>query len=362
MPRHTTAHRLFFPAAAAHAAVVLPLSVHAMTTGSGLLPGLAGPTDHARELIFGFALATMAGYLINRIHPAKVTALLALWGGARCLALLAPAFPITGAFNTAFVLAFVAVAAPPYLKAAKKWRNRALPAILVGFAGTALAFQAGAVLPAMRPGALYTGVLLLLPLMLFMAGRMIAPAAAGHIRLHGKHLEARVQPRLEGALLTFCAVAVVASVMPGGRAPAGVALIAAGAVAVIRLLRWRLWLCLDRGDLRYLGIGYGWLAAGLLLLGSAFATGTPRPATALHALTVGALGTLSITVMARTHLLRARGDAQRLQGIGAGIAAIAAATVLRVGWPASAAALQLAALLWSAAFLALMIVLLRRPQ
>ncbi len=362
MPRHTNAHRLFFPAAAAHATAIVPLSVHAMITGRVLLPGLAGPMDHARELIFGFALATIAGYLINRIHPWKLAGLFALWGGARYLALLVPASPVTGTVNTAFAVALAAVVAPAYIKSAKKWRNRALPAILVAFSVVAIAFQAGATLPQLRLQALYSGILLLLPLMLFMAGRMIAPAAAGHIRLRGDHLEARVQPRLEGALLLLCVIAVGAAVIPGGRTAAGLALLAAGGVALARLLRWRLWLCIDRNDLRYLGVGYAWLVAGLLLLGGALTTGAFRPATALHAITVGALGTLAVTVMARTRLLRARGDAQRLRGIGVSVSALAAATVLRVGWPDTAVALQLAAILWSVAFLVLLIVLLRKPR
>ena len=60
-------------------------------------------------------------------------------------------------------------------------------------------------------------------LMPFTGGRVIAPAAAGAIERAGGHLEARVQPRIEGVLLVGMACAVVLAALPDGRATSGVA-------------------------------------------------------------------------------------------------------------------------------------------
>ncbi len=58
------AWRLFFPLAAVHAAVMVPLSLLAFYHGAPL--GLIdSPAAHGRELLFGFALAVIAGYLLG---------------------------------------------------------------------------------------------------------------------------------------------------------------------------------------------------------------------------------------------------------------------------------------------------------
>src|SRR5690606_357933 len=56
------AHNWFFPAAALYAAIVLPLSLQIMLTQPGWLPGLATGLGHGHEMLFGFALAVIAGY------------------------------------------------------------------------------------------------------------------------------------------------------------------------------------------------------------------------------------------------------------------------------------------------------------
>lgn len=136
----------------------------------------------------------------------------------------------------------------------------------------------------------------------FMGGRMIAPAAAGAFRERGLHLEARVQPRFESLLLLLLAAAVVTLLIPVTHVVPGHLMLIAGLVATIRLLRWRLWLC-PRPDLWDAGIGYGWVALGLVVFGAALLQGTGQR-TALHMVTVGGLGTLASVVMARQHYQR----------------------------------------------------------
>lgn len=83
----------------------------------------------------------------------------------------------------------------------------------------------------------------------------------------------------------------------------GMLLILCGVLAGIRLFRWQLWHCLARPDLICLGLGYGWLALGLILLGWAKLDGGSHFSTAVHAITVGALGTLATNVIVRVTLL-----------------------------------------------------------
>ncbi|MFP4138593.1 MAG: NnrS family protein [Halomonas sp.] len=62
----TPAWRLFFPLAAMHAAITVPLSLAAFYHGLPL-GLLASPAAHGRELLSGFALAVIAGYLLGRL-------------------------------------------------------------------------------------------------------------------------------------------------------------------------------------------------------------------------------------------------------------------------------------------------------
>jgi uncharacterized protein involved in response to NO len=80
------------------------------------------------------------------------------------------------------------------------------------------------------------------------------------------------------------------------------AVFAAGAAAMLRLSRWRGLQTTAEPLLLILHVGYGWLALGLLLLGADLVSGLLPPGAALHALTVGAIGTMTLAVMTRASL------------------------------------------------------------
>src|SRR5262249_20389705 len=129
--------------------------------------------------------------------------------------------------------------------------------------------------------------------------------------------------------------------------------IAAGTAAAIRLARWRGLATLREPLLCVLHVGYGWLALGLAFLRLNALMDWPGPGAPLHALTVGAIGTMTAAVMTRASL----GHSGRPLAAGRGTVAIylliTIAAVLRVAAPATAYAVYLtsfAGLAWSAAF------------
>tara|TARA_R110000803_G_scaffold203171_2_gene268606 strand:+ start:62 stop:721 length:660 start_codon:yes stop_codon:yes gene_type:complete len=140
-----------------------------------------------------------------------------------------------------------------------------------------------------------TGLLLL---MTFMAGRIIAPAVAGTLEKKGVPLEARVQPRIEGMLIVVLGCSVFLVAFPAANPITGSLLVVASGLITLRTLRWKLWLCPERPDLLVLAAGYLWLAIGTLATGIALLRGTAL-APSLHLITIGALGTLSTSVMLR---------------------------------------------------------------
>jgi len=175
-----------------------------------------------------------------------------------------------------------------------------------------------------------------------------------------------VQPRLEGSGLIALLTALVC-VLPGmtetDRVAAGA--LGLGALAtLLRILRWRPWRCIRRPDLMVLVLGHAWLGCGLILFAWTLATDQALGAR-IHALTIGALGTLTLAVMARTRLLLLHRDANAAPVVHLGALLVSAAALARMAplLPEPALTplpwLLASALLWSAAFLILFAVLVR---
>ena len=366
-PSRVPGHAVFFPAAAAYAAVVLPVSVLAML-GRVPLPALASPTAHAHEMLFGFTLAVIAGNQLGPTPRGRLALLFACWLAARAGFIAWPGAIGTALLHGAFALLLAREVVPRLFTRAKKLRNRAQPLVIAAICACSIvlsgAFIAGSA--AVQHRTAYVTVLLLALLMLFMGGRIIAPAAAGARYRQGGNLEARVQPRLEGALIVTMLGAIAATLasiaLPHALAACGALLVTAAVLAAVRAWRWQLWRIRARADLACLGLGYAWLVAGLAGLGISAVTGRGA-LEAIHAVTVGALGTLTINVMALTQARLARRDPAReaLPFAATGFVTIAAIARIAAGaMPAAAVSLlAVAATAWTAAYLLLLAFLAR---
>lgn len=361
-PRLPFANAWFFPAAALHTALLLPVSVLGLLGLIPALPGLTTPAGHAHEMLFGFALAVIAGYLLGP-QPLRLTiALLGCWVLARLGSLFWPGSWLALGATLLFAAGLAWKVLPRFVGAAKKWRNQSIAPIVGGFALLSAITASG-----LDYGLIHLlqheALLLLAGLLFFMGGRIIAPALAGHAQNQGRQPNARVQPQLEGAVLILLALALLLSPLPWPllQRLAGAILIAAGVLTAIRLLRWQPWHCRTRMDLLVLVIGYAWLVLGLLLLGlNALFPTLPATAT-LHALSVGALGSLTFGVMARTRLVQRFRDPAARRWIHPlalliSLAALARTVPALFGWQ-QPGWLLLAAGCWALAYLALAVLL-----
>jgi uncharacterized protein involved in response to NO len=180
-PAGVAAERLFFPAAATYGALVVPLSVHGMLSGNPALPGLAGITGHAHELLFGYALAVVAGFLVTRTSQARLAWLFGAWVAARVAFLALPGSSWSLAADVAFAALLATFAAPQFLKGAKKLRNKAFAPLLIALCLAVPAFQLGLLTGHgwLQFLALQEAVLLFALLMLFMGGGSSHPRRPG---------------------------------------------------------------------------------------------------------------------------------------------------------------------------------------
>jgi uncharacterized protein involved in response to NO len=131
--------------------------------------------------------------------------------------------------------------------------------------------------------------------------------------------------------------------------------VAAAIANLWRLARWRGYLTWEEPLLLILHLGYGWLAVSSALLGLAILTPLVPEAAAVHALTVGTVGTMTLAVMTRATRGHT-GRALSADGITKLIfVLVSAAGLFRVVAEfqsrESLTLILTAAILWSAAFL-----------
>jgi len=134
-------------------------------------------------------------------------------------------------------------------------------------------------------------------------------------------------------------------------------------ITLVRLASWQLHRSLASPELWTLALGYLWLIPGLLLKALAQTTGILPITGALHALTLGAVGTITLVMAARIATLRAQRPLRPFADIGAAAVLVSVATLLRllatITAPGHEALLWLAGASWSLAFVLLLIRLVR---
>jgi len=320
---------------------------------------IAGPLWHAHEMLFGYALAVIVGFLFtagrnwsNQPTPtgATLAAIAALWIAGRLLA-FTPYALATAAADTAFALAAAAAIAVPFVRGGNR-RNYFFIALLLGLGLANLAFHlsmAGMLeLPVQR--GLQIGLDIVLFIMVVMGGRVIPMftmnGIPGVVCVRLPWLE-RLAP---GSVLVLLAadIAGAQDMLIGPLAAV------AGAAHAARLCLWRPWLTLKKPIVWILHLAYAWIVLALLLHALA-AYGLVPASLATHALTVGAIGGLTLGMMTRTSL----GHTGRPLETGRSelfcYAAIQFAALMRVFLPLAFPSLYLHAIvgsgvLWSLAF------------
>lgn len=355
--------RPFFAAAMLHAVLVM---LAWLVVYAGLLPTpLATVTSsqwHAHEMIYGYTLAVIAGFLLTAIRNwtglatpvgARLALLFAPWCLARLAQLAGMPLALAAFADLLFVaLLFLACATP--IVRARQWRQAAiLSKLLLLAAGNALFYAgaAGLVADGVRIG-LHGGFYLLIALILTM-GRRVIPLFT----------ERGVEPPV--ALRNFRVLDIASLVLLLGFWIAEVflrhavaAAVCAGGVALVNGVRLGLWHTggiWRRPLLWTLHAAFAAIAAGFAVHALALPVGYP-PSLALHVLAIGGVGLVTLSMMARVtlgHTGRSVHAAPRGFALAALLllACLAVRTLLPLLLPAQyALSVMLAQLLWIAAF------------
>lgn len=337
------AHRTFFPAAALQGAAAM---------GVWILPPdpLVSAIWHVHELVFGYAVAVIAGFLLTRASGREIILALALWLLAR-LAWMVPDTPdaLRAVLTVAATLGVAGLATRGFLRGIKRGQNAVFPVVLPALAIADAACQAGLLSGQawLARSAAEAGLFLVVVLIVVMGGRVAGAAFSGLTQRSGG---ARIPPQPRSERILVAALVLVAAAVVA-EAPVLLAASASiGAVVLgLRIAGWRAAFALAGADLRSLAAAQAFIALGLAGMAAGLA-GAPWPATApLHLVAVGGIGIATAVMMLRTHAHR---DRRPLPGrlIAAATALLAAAAVVRAaGYLAPELGYPLAALAWIAA-------------
>lgn len=320
---------------------------------------------HAHEMLFGFIVSAIAGFLLTAVPS---------WTGAKGFAGW-PLMLLAGLWLAARVMIATSIMWSPLLVAGMDLLFLPMLAVLVGWPllrtrnrnsfllvvlGMLWACEAVfhvALLHANAPLALKAiriGIDLVLVMVTVIGGRIVPAFTTSALRSSG---EPTVRDRPVFAVFAISAMVLVAlsDLFAWPAALAG--WIAAGAALAqgARLLQWGSWRTLRMPIVWILHLAYAWLPVGLALKALALLTGAALGAFWLHALTIGALTTMILAVMSRASL----GHTGRALVVDPLIALafvlLTAAAVIRVFGLAAlhvnyVTVIVLAALCWSVAF------------
>jgi len=343
VPLFALGFRPFYLLAGAYAALSVPLW---SLQYSGWLPG-ANILWHAHEMLFGYAFAVIAGFLLTAVRAwtgrptptgGVLAAMAALWVMARVLAF--HSLLISSIVDMLFAIGVAAGIGVPII--ASRNRNWFFIVLVLALGGCSLLFQA-------YPG---TGLALGLDVVLFvvavMAGRVVPSFTNNAIPGAGAKRIAWLEYAALGSILALLFQDLFGIEYP----------LTALAAAILHAARLALWAPLKtrgRPILWILHLSYAWIVVHLALRGLA---GFNLVAAAIptHALTVGAIGGITLGMMTRT----ARGHTGRPLDTGraelAAYVLVQAAAATRVLLPlvAPGAYVELvmaSGVLWTAAFL-----------
>lgn len=371
--------RPFFVLASAFAVAIVPLWIATLNGVIGQSTYLDPVSWHAHEMIFGFAVAVIAGFLLTAVgnwtkRETLVGRPLLLLSGVWLFGRAVMTFPdllprgVVALADLAFLPLLALALARPLIAAGNR-RNFVMLALLGALfvANGAVHLEALGMVPVGSARRACTVALdVVLVVVLIIAGRvfpMFTRNATGITTI-------RSLPWLDRAAIGLMVAVTGADALAMDAKLAGSLAGVAGFVAGARAIHWGARHSLREPLLWVLHAGYAWLVLGLLLRAAAAWSAVVSVSSAAHALSVGAIGSLTLGMMARVALGHTGRPLAAPRVMSWAFAAISGAAIVRVFvpvlWPgAYVESLIVAAALWAAAFAAYLVTyapVLARPR
>lgn len=308
LPLFSYGFRPFFLFAGLHALVAMGLWIGALG-GAWSVGGSEGPIAwHAHEMLFGYGAAALAGFVLTAVpnwtgrlpvSGSPLMVLVGMWLVGR-LAGLAPQLlgELASAALDCLFLPALAFVVGREVVSGRSWKNLRVAGVIGGLALLNLSYHLAPAWGGDPHTVLRLTVALFVALVGLIGGRIIPSFTRNYLSKRGAR-------RLPAPVGRFDQLAVGLALIAGASwalwpdAQASIALASAAAlVHAIRLARWQGQATWREPLLLMLHLSYAFVPAGFAMLALA-GLGLVAPASALHVLTVGAIGLTTFAVMAR---------------------------------------------------------------
>jgi len=269
---------------------------------------------HGHEMLVGFALATVAGFSLTAVaqwtgrpalNGAPLAWLVFCWLAGRFA--MALSSWISASLVTTLDMLFpvlLCVLLGREIIGGRSRRNYPLVVITAVLAVLNGLYHLGVnqLLPNADRLAIYLLIHTILLLVTIIAGRIVPNFTANWLRKQGQHRLPVINTALDRATLILTVlVGLAASLLPV-HPMTGALAFAAVLAHGFRLSRWRGFASLSNPLLFVLHVAYTWLPIGYALLGCTVFGWLITPSAALHALTMGAIGSMVLAVTTRVAL------------------------------------------------------------
>ena len=269
---------------------------------------------HAHEMIYGFTVAIIAGFLLTAvanwtggapIRQVRLALLCLVWAAGRMGFWYSYAPPvILSVIDLSFIPLLAGSLAVPLIRSWNKRNFVFLGMLALLFLGNLHMHLAAAEVVGGDPRiTAYVAVMIVMLVIALVGGRIIPSFTVASLRMRGQVRHQTDQRKTDlAALLLLLALSIALIISGLDSSVTGVFAIGA---ALAHLWRMRFWHSFEAASDPLVGIlhaGYLWLVAGLFALGLHGLQLLDQASLALHMLTVGCIGSMTIGMMARVAL------------------------------------------------------------
>jgi uncharacterized protein involved in response to NO len=316
---------------------------------------------HAHEMVFGFAMPVVAGFLLTAVAawtgiPGttgwRLQLLFGFWLAARCIIWLLPEQLWIAWLAEMLFIALVLYELTKRVWAVRQWRNMLFPPVLLALAAfnTASYWSASDPLLSMR---LHYGAVWMISVLVVIIGGRVIPLFTGN----------RLGLAITPLPLWFDVLAIGSTVLIGlGMAlspeppvtPFALLCLAGGIIHTVRLSHWQGWKTLGVPLLWSMHLSY--LCLPLAMLALAMTAGDAAASrSVIHLLAIGTIGGMILAMMSRVSLGHTGRPLEVPAYLSVAFALVFAAAILRAGLPLLDVALtpwawRIPAVLWVIAF------------